>query len=377
MPFSAHVHVFQNSPTFTPLSRSPSPCTTPFELHSENTSSALTIRDLELLHHYSTVTSLTLSELQPAQRAWQRAIPQLAFSHAFVGHGLLAMASVHLARLREHSVDKELFLNRAASQLNAGIVLFRDAIQQITRQNCDALFALSTFISVFIFATARDECGLLLASTKIRYDETSPDAGVIRVVVRLLRTLRGALVVLQPAWDWIAKGPMSPICTREEWPKHPMPANVRAIEEDKSLAALSSLWEKQEEFGNYSEILFDALHQLRIAFARVSQLTLATTVPTDSDEDSGGLILTDRGAAFTWPFHVSEKYIVLLEQQRPQALVLLAHFAILLNRVQDCWWIEDIAPHIVTSVALILGTERRSWISWPIRAVQPKNIAVV
>ena len=377
MPFSAQCHVFQNSPTYSPLSRSLPPRNIPFELHSENTSSALAAKDLELLHHYYTTTSLTLSEQQPAQKAWQTVIPQLAFSHPLVAHGLLATASLHLSRLRDNSTEKELFLNRAASHLNTGIALFRDAVQNITRQNCDALFALTTFITVFIFASARDDCGSLIASALAHPDQKSPDAGAIHLAVRLLRTIRGALVVLTPAWNWVAQGPISAICTRAEWPEHPQPANAQAIEEDEKLAALSSLWETPKNSGIYSDILSDALKSLQLTFARVSLLTLVTTDSTDCDRVDHSSGLKDRGAAFVWPIAISEKYLVLLEKQQPGALVLLAHYAILLDRVPNCWWIEGVAAYLVASAALVLGTERRSWIAWPIRAVRPEGIEMV
>ena len=375
MPFSTYINVFQNSPNHTPLSRSLSSYTVPFANHPGTTSSALASKNLELWHHYNTITSLTLSKLHwPAQKAWQIEIPQLAFSHDFVCHGLLATASIHLAGLQELPGDRELFLNKAASQLNAGIPKFRNAIRQVTSQNCDALFALSTFVTIYTFVTARDECDSLLASPTVHPDESSLDAGVNQVVVRLFRSVRGALVILKPAWKWIAKGPISAICTRKEWPKHPTPANSRAILEDEQLAALSRLWEDQENYGAYSEILSDALHELRITFARVSQLTVAAV---DGDEGSCNTILTDRGAAYTWPVHVSEEFIILLEKQLPEALVLMAHYAIVLNRVPDCWWLEGIPVHFVTSAALILGSERRSWITWPIHALRPKNIEVI
>ncbi|MCJ1242193.1 hypothetical protein MMC14_010200 [Varicellaria rhodocarpa] len=374
MPFSTYVNVFQNSPNHTPLSKSLSSYTVPFANHPGTISSASASKNLELWHHYNTITSLTLSELQPAQNAWQTAVPQLAFSHDFVCHGLLATASIHLAGLQEHSGEREMFLNKAASQLNAGIPHFRNAIRQVTSQNCNALFALSAFVTIFAFVTTRDECNSLLASATIDPDESSPDGGVNQVVVRLLRSVRGALVILKPAWKWIAEGPISAICTRNEWPQHPTPANTRAILEDERLAALSRLWENRENYGTYSEILSDALHELRTTFARASQLTVAVVY---GDEGSGNTMLTDRGAAYTWPVHVSEKFLELLEKQLPEALVLMAHYAIVLNRVPDCWWSEGIPAHIVTSAALLLGRERRSWIAWPIRALRPKNIEVM
>jgi hypothetical protein len=66
---------------------------------------------------------------------------------------------------------------------------------------------------------------------------------------------------------------------------------------------------------------------------------------------------------------VAEEFITLIENQRPEALAILAHYAILPGRIRGVWWIEGWGMNLVTAAALVLGEERKSWIEWPVGVV--------
>lgn len=60
-----------------------------------------TLSDLELMHFYTASTSLTLSNAPSRRNVWQSVVPQIAFSHDFLLHGLLAFAALHLPVYRQ------------------------------------------------------------------------------------------------------------------------------------------------------------------------------------------------------------------------------------------------------------------------------------
>jgi hypothetical protein len=60
----------------------------------------LQMNDLELLHHYTTSTYLTLTQDSPEhEHVWQIVVPQLAVKHPFLMHGILASSALHLAHV--------------------------------------------------------------------------------------------------------------------------------------------------------------------------------------------------------------------------------------------------------------------------------------
>ncbi|OCL13292.1 hypothetical protein AOQ84DRAFT_264750, partial [Glonium stellatum] len=368
------VHVFQSS-LIPPPPPKPSPLLLAFEECLEDAAESFKSRGQELLHHYTTATSKTLATDLPAQTVWQGAVLQLAYSHRYLIHGLLAVTSLHLARLRGDASERALIAT-SASQFNIALSLFRDVVTNITEENCEALYAFSTLVCVFIFITSQDECKAILTpspNTK-QFDRRTQTNEMIRIEATRLRTVRGALVILFPGWDWIVRGPLSPLCTRKWWPDTPTPVDAEAVVEDRQLAALKRLWLQPGRSFDYAfPVLAAALAELRSCFALVSQLTRN---PAYVNRGSNGVYdrcangkLVDRGAVFTWPIQVQGEFIALLESQRPEALAILAHYAILPGRVRGVWWMEGWGVSLVTTAALVLGAERKSWIEWPARVV--------
>jgi hypothetical protein len=278
--------------------------------------------------------------------------------------------------LRGDAGGKETLIATAASQLNIALSLFRNVIANVTAENCEALYAFSTLVSIFNFYTSHEECKAILAP---KSDNTDPDrktqtAAMIRIAVGRFRTIRGAMLILFPGWDWISRGPLSPICTRSWWPQTPAPVDAEAVLEDRQLAALERLWMQPGRAYEYAfHALGTALTELRSTFALVSQLTRNPSCINPKYRnvydacDNGKLV--DRGAIFTWPIKVSGEFIALVEKQRPEALAILAHYAILPGRVRGVWWMEGWGVSLVTTAALVLGEERKSWIEWPARVV--------
>ncbi|KAF2973193.1 hypothetical protein GQX73_g327 [Xylaria multiplex] len=62
--------------------------------------STFTHAHMELLHHYTVSTALTLSSNAQVREVWQDRVPRLALHTDYVLHALLAVSALHLARLR-------------------------------------------------------------------------------------------------------------------------------------------------------------------------------------------------------------------------------------------------------------------------------------
>jgi hypothetical protein len=49
--------------------------------------------------------------------------------------------------------------------------------------------------------------------------------------------------------------------------------------------------------------------------------------------------------------------------------MIMAHYAILLSRLHNVWWLENLAPNIVATAAYVLGESKWSLIEWPASVV--------
>jgi hypothetical protein len=73
---------------------------------------------------------------------------------------------------------------------------------------------------------------------------------------------------------------------------------------------------------------------------------------------------------FIWAERIPQKYLELLGDLEPQALILLAHFCILLNQgAARYWYMEGAAERLLSALRDVLDEEWRPWIAWPLEEV--------
>ncbi|KAH6658660.1 hypothetical protein BKA67DRAFT_514549 [Truncatella angustata] len=66
-----------------------------------------------------------------------------------------------------------------------------------------------------------------------------------------------------------------------------------------------------------------------------------------------------------WPLLIPEHFVDLLDQRRPEALAIVAHYAALLYSCNDLWVFGDRGKCLVQSISGYLQPYWREWLSWP------------
>ncbi|CAO2652360.1 Nn.00g006430.m01.CDS01 [Neocucurbitaria sp. VM-36] len=322
---------------------------------------------LRILQHFSTDTLPTMMSLEPAQVAWQKAIPPLATSYKFVTHGILAIASLHLSTSAKTQQERQTYDDTAATQMNAGLMQYRVEVQNVTTKNADALFAFSTTITTFVLHSTGNECKAILRSITERTSSTErmdSISALSNAVFRIFRSIRGVLVIIVPCWHHIRKGPFGPVVSREWWPAG-IPITAEQHDEDRKLQDLNRMWSRPGRTYDYScDTLRHALKDLREAFALVSRVMFLA-----QSGNTAGASTFDWTSVFHWPVQLSLEFISLLEQRCMEAWVLIAHFAILPARATGAFWLDGLATSLVATAALVIGEENWNWISWPAAVV--------
>ena len=70
-----------------------------------------------------------------------------------------------------------------------------------------------------------------------------------------------------------------------------------------------------------------------------------------------------------WTIRISREYIVLLQQRRPEAIVILAYYAVLLHYAKDYWAIGGSGKFLIGSISSHLGHYWADWLIWPNQVV--------
>jgi len=297
----------------------------------------LQMEDLELLHHFTTETCYTLSDRPESHKLWRFNAPQVAFQHHFLMRGILAISALHLSCLRPDKQNH--YAQVAIKHQDAALGSFRAIMSNMDESNSDAFFALSSLIVVYGFESPKSSDGLGM----FNYNGQDSD--------EWLPLIRGVNSVLMTVWPWIKNGRLSGLLHdhQQEPPQKGLP-NVL----DEQLSQLEKLCESSADGQEAIEAYRSALATLRMCFVRMNNR------PPYECEVS---------IAFLWPVMIPQEYISMLNLRRPEALIILAHYCVILHHLDDYWWVRGWAMHIIDNIHQELDEEWRYWIQWPTNVI--------
>ncbi|KAJ9646584.1 hypothetical protein H2201_000672 [Coniosporium apollinis] len=292
------------------------------------------IESLELMHHYSTSTYLSLSNQKELQHILQVDIPREAFAQKFLMHGILALSALHLAHKQP---DRPALTTISTHHQNLAISGFRTALAHIAGHNANAVFALSSFITLLAFAN------LAKFSTTHKTD-------CIDSFAEIFMLLRGVREIVISARDWVIRGPLVPLLMagRLDESQSPMHPNLQD-----RLDKLTALVADDRFDAETKTLCADAMAHLKPLFARV----LAQTGRTETS------------VLMTWPVIVPLGFITLIRQRHPAALIILGHYCVLFHLYKENWFVDRCGARIVGAIIDALDEEWQQWMSWPAECV--------
>jgi hypothetical protein len=103
------------------------------------------------------------------------------------------------------------------------------------------------------------------------------------------------------------------------------------------------------------------LEAYKDATTRLRRLLKASSQTEDS--------VIRRAFASIWPVVISDTFIQLLSQLQPLALVIMAHYCLLIKNCHSCWYMEHRAYHMFDAVKRNLSEEWTIYIEHPLRVL--------
>jgi hypothetical protein len=244
-------------------------------------------------------------------------------------HVILAMSALHIAYLRP--AGKETYQLLAARHQALALPVIRSGLTNLNEENCHALFTCSHILVKCAFASPHPPGSLIF----------SPGRGDVAELVPLLR---GASSIFEYARGWLTAGPFGH-CLPPPMDEDP---NYSQNHEDERYASLLPLFAKG---GEDAVVCREALNSLRRLLA-INAAPNRTTLT--------------RWLVFSWPVLVSQRYIDLMSERNPEALVVLAHFCVMLNMLNSLWFMEGCAVRILDQCRRDLDDEWLPYIQWPL-----------
>lgn len=290
----------------------------------------VTMLHIQLLHHFTAETAKTLFLDTQETQISQAVTIKAALSALYLMQEILALSALHLSVL--HPAQQEFYHHQASGLQTCALTIFDGSHLVVDDENCVSI-ALFSFLSAIhslcgVVSSLNNDYSNFLNSFIHCFDlhrDLRPRLRAIKShALRLLQQLE-----LQEA---LAAG--------EE--KHNT-NDMIGKECDELRALLSSA-----DLGPASMAICEiAIDHLQRTF--------------DREHMSNG-----RDNTFaSWPILVPTEYMNLVIKRNPEALVILAHYAVLLHAHRRDWFIGEAGRYLIHEISRHLGSYWDNWMAWP------------
>ncbi|KAJ5502567.1 hypothetical protein N7463_005441 [Penicillium fimorum] len=297
----------------------------------------LDLKDLELMMHWCTTTYKSMAGDPASERIWQTTIPQLSLRYPALRQGILALSALHLASTSTSS-RRWRYLDTARlhqAQALAGLRIESD--EDALEAESQAIFALCCIMIVFTF-------GFCQIDSENDSDEDRPD--VLDEFFEVFQLTRWLVSIMVTSKERITADELNPLF----YPEDPPP----------SMPNMSRLVVLSLQRQNSMEAIRDATHETDVYDSTIEHLSQALEQLMKGGEPN---MFT-----FSWSFRIPAEFLELLEARRPFALVVLAHYTVILHHIRGSWWMGDWGNRILQEIGDLLDPEWRELIGWPIDA---------
>lgn len=315
----------------------------PFEspnLVSTKKTTDLDIDDLQLMHHFTTVLAYDLANQQTGEALalWQTYAVELGFKHDFLLRGILAVSALHQSYLKPQL--KTEYDVKASTHQSLAIRSFQETLAHVSERNCHALFAFSCIIIVLSFAS----------SSKDKASDFQTD------VLQWFYLLRGCNEVLNLYRDILRSSFLKPLLDELHYAENHAAHEVddaNHIMDLFSLCSPANIGDKEN-----SQACTLAIHALLSTFVQASNLR----------KRGEGTVL----ASFVWPVNLPPRFLELLSEKRPEALIILAHYCVLIywGETQDTWFLVGWARYMLDVIKELTPVEWHEHLQWPERIIK-------
>lgn len=251
------------------------------------------------------------------QETWQITAVKIGLSHPFLLNEILAIAAMHLAICSPER--RELYHTRATELQSFTLNRFNTIQKQVDKSNCVAILLFSSLLGVHLLANRAD-------TRELDFGEYLDHIQSYISVTRSVHSL-----VIAEWWSYLHESEIHPLTRLSaqdpQPPYNSIPSECRAL----------------------CDLIDESQHQppsikaYNTAIDRLFWLFEIADIPSTLHSTIRWII--------AWPVQLPELYVVLLNQRRPEALVILAYYGVVLHSYRDAWAIGDSGAALVKAIS--------------------------
>ncbi|KAL4946926.1 hypothetical protein BDW69DRAFT_205171 [Aspergillus filifer] len=319
----------------------------PTGAQNPNPGEGISLLDLHLFHHFTTSTYRTVAdETLGPHNVWQIHVPQWGLSFHSIMHLLLTLSALHLGFLNPGKRDT--YIRQADQHFTFGVrsVTSVLALDKLDSNNCQYIYIAAIMICFAYFARGPRDGEFLVFNTNGKSEWLVLLHGVRTILAEKQAEIFTG--VLDPAAGKERQGQSliqqlsAPIGLSDEFARH-----FQQLDEVQTMiSALPS----EEDKALYTHSINDLICSFKSAYREIEERNHPTSLMSHT---------------MGWTFRQTEDMIDKLEGRDPIALVILAHWAILLYFMRDIWFMQGWDRHIVRGIRACLPEAFYAWVEWP------------
>jgi hypothetical protein len=247
----------------------------------------------------------------------------------YLMHEVLAMSARHLSVV---DPSRREFAAHLAVQLQTRAVsMFNTSKMAVNKSNCISMVLFSSLLGRHLFTDLLARRDAHLGTFLDNYT----------ICVRLHEGIRA---ITSLSWPYLLESDLAPFLA---WGASLSTATLRGHECDGVREMITN-----------AQNLYEADKKVCLSAIRFLQIGLDAIAVEDNEGHGCRMI-------FTWSIIVAHQFNTLIAQRRPEALVILAYFTLLLHRGRTMWQCQDAGRYIFGLIAQFLGTEWDAWLALP------------
>jgi hypothetical protein len=252
---------------------------------------------------------------------------------------MLALSAFHLSI--KLPAKSDLYLTESTTLQAEALSMFNSSIPSVSQDNIIPTFLFSAVLGLHFFCDTFSTYGQDLNTFLDR-------------LVQSIQLLRGVKVIIGDSWQYIINSDLR--CLLE--------TNEEVVDRDDELThAFEDLRVKFTTSHTLSAFESKVCGEAIASLLRVYNLRIAD----DSGTTSSGQ--PDPGLVTGWPISLSEEYTELLRKRVPEALVVMAHFSVLLHSRRAFWAVGDAGKLLLGAIEKYLGDDWAEWLAVPKKLV--------
>ncbi|KIW24296.1 uncharacterized protein PV07_10023 [Cladophialophora immunda] len=297
---------------------------------------------LELFYHYERETCLTVCWNSAHIDIYRRTIIRLAFQRSFLMEAILALSSLHLSLKRPQSC--EFYRATATALQSSALEGFRSIFpHDVDRSNVLDVLLFQHVIALHVFCDT---------FSIIDDDYTQ----FMDRLISCIRLLRGIDSVTQDWWDFLWQSEIGIIMQTSHIHQH------------------NTEYQSRGECNRLRELIsFADMSPTSIAICTESLSRLQSFL--DAENALGEAVKESTNMIFSWLISAQPEFVDLLESRRPEALALLASYAVILHRRRGSWVIGDSGRKLLKHINAYLGNRWQEWLSWPTSVISSDEMS--